>query len=61
MGALTWIVIAVIILAIIGLGWQTFFSGIWQGAQKIGENPVVQNLTNEAKAGASEIISNATK
>ncbi|HEX2557624.1 MAG TPA: hypothetical protein VHK86_04820 [Nitrososphaera sp.] len=61
MGALTWIVIAVIILAIIGLGWQTFFSGIWQGAQKVGENPLVQNLTNEAKDGASELISNATK
>jgi hypothetical protein len=61
MGALTWIIIAVIILAIIGLGWQTFFSGIWQGAQKVGENPVVQNLTNAAKGGASEIIGNATK
>jgi hypothetical protein len=61
MGALTWIVIAVIILAIIGLGWQTFFSGLWQGAQNVGQNPVVQNLTNEAKDGAKEIIANATK
>ena len=61
MGALTWIVIAVITLAIIGIGWQTFFSGIWQGAQKVGQNPVVQNLTNEAKDAAKEIITNATK
>ncbi len=61
MGALTWIIIAIIILAIIGLGWQTFFSGIWQGAQKVGQNPVVQNLTNEAKDSAKGIISNATK
>jgi hypothetical protein len=61
MGLITWVVIAVVILAIIGLGWQTFFSGIWQGAQKVGQNPVVQNLTNEAKDGAKEIITNATK
>jgi hypothetical protein len=60
-GALVWIIITVIILAIIGLGWQIIFSGIWHSAQKIGKNPIVQNLTNNAKASASEIITNATK
>lgn len=60
MGLLTWIIIAVIILAVIGLGWQAFFSGVLQGAQKVGSNPIVQNLTGEAKEQAKELISNAT-
>ena len=49
MGLLTWIIIGVAVLAIIGLGLQTFFSGMWNGAQRIGQNPIVQNVTNEAK------------
>ena len=61
MGLLTWIIIGVVLLAIIGLGWQTFFSGIWNGAQRIGQNPIVQNVTNEAKQGVKEIIKNTTK
>lgn len=50
MGLLTWIVVGVVVLAIIGLGWQTFFSGIMQGAKKIGDNPVIQNVTNATKS-----------
>ena len=61
MGLLTWIIIGVVVLAIIGLGWQMFFSGIWNGAQRIGQNPVIQNVTNEAKQGVKEIINNTTK
>ncbi len=58
MGLLTWITLGIIILAILGLGWQTFFSGVLKGAQKIGLNPVIKNLTNEAKEGAKQVISN---
>ena len=61
MGLLTWIIIGVVVLAIIGLGWQTFFSGMWNGAQRIGQNPIVQNVTNEAKQGIKDIINNTTK
>ncbi|MEO9362529.1 MAG: hypothetical protein ABI348_01390 [Nitrososphaera sp.] len=49
MGVLTWIVVGIVVLAIIGLGRQTFFSGIVQGARKIGDNPVIENVTNAAK------------
>ncbi|HVX03044.1 MAG TPA: hypothetical protein VHA09_07810 [Nitrososphaera sp.] len=49
MGLLTWIVLGVVILAIIGLGWQTFLSGLVQGAKKIAENPIIQNMTNATK------------
>ncbi len=58
MGLLTWITLGIIILAILGLGWQTFFSGVLKGAQKIGLNPVIKNLTNEAKEGVKQVISN---
>lgn len=49
MGVLTWILVAVLVLAVLGLGWQTFFSGIVDGAKKVGENPLVRNATGEAK------------
>lgn len=56
MGLLTWILLAVIVIAIIGLGIGTFASGIFQGAKTIGENPVVQNATNQAKEVVKEKV-----
>jgi hypothetical protein len=61
MGLITWVVIAIVILALIGLGWQTFFSGVWQGAQKVGQNPLVQNLTNEVKDKVADAIPDSTE
>ena len=49
MGLMTWIMIGVLILVIIGIGWQPFFSGILEGAKKVGDNPLVRNATGEAK------------
>jgi flagellar hook assembly protein FlgD len=49
MGLITWIAIAVIVLAVIGLGIGVFFSGLIRGAEIIGNSPAVQNVTNEAK------------
>jgi hypothetical protein len=54
MGLLTWILLIVVVLAIIGLGVGTFFSGVWTGFQKVGSNPVVQNATDQAKEGLSD-------
>ena len=61
MGLITWVVIAIVILALIGLGWQTFFSGVWQGAQKVGQNPLVQNLTSEVKDKVADAIPDSTE
>lgn len=61
MSLVTWIVIGVVILAIIGLGWETFFSGIAQGVEKLGQNPVVENIANGAKGigdGAKDAVDN---
>ena len=38
-----------LILVIIGIGWQALFSGIFEGAKKVGDNPLVRNATGEAK------------
>jgi len=56
MGLITWIIVAVVVLAIIGLGISTFFSGVKQGAEKIEANPIIENATNTA----SQFVSNAT-
>jgi flagellar hook assembly protein FlgD len=48
-GLITWIAIAVIVLVVIGLGAGVFFSGMIRGAEIIGNNPAVQNVTQEAK------------
>jgi len=55
MGLLTWVIIAVVVLAVIGLGIGTFYSGILQGAQTVGSNPVVKDATGEAKEFAGNI------
>ena len=60
MGLLTWVIIAVVVLAIIGLGVGTFYSGILQGAQRIGNNPIVEDATGEAKDFAGNITKSAS-
>jgi hypothetical protein len=60
MGLLTWILIVVVILAIIGIGWQTFISGIFKGAKKLGITPIthtIKNMTEKTK----QYITNVTK
>jgi len=49
MGIATWIAVAVIVLVVIGLGVGVFFSGLIRGAQLVGQNPAVQNATQETK------------
>jgi uncharacterized membrane protein len=62
MGALTWIILVIIILAIIGLGWQVFISGVFKGAEKIiNTNPVLKNTTQEAKQYFGGIVRNVSQ
>ena len=53
MGIIAGILIIIILLALIGLGWDTFVSGVKKGADKVGITPVVQ--------GAIETFRNATR
>ena len=57
MGFLVWIIVIIVILAIIGLGWNTFFSGVMKGADKIGITSIVKTATNDA----AEIAKNASR
>jgi hypothetical protein len=47
MGLITWIVIAVVILSIIGQGWNVFASSVLRGAQKviITVRPIIDDST----------------
>ena len=50
MGILTWIIIAVLILSVIGLGWQTFVLGVFKGGEKIiNSSPEIKNIAEKAK------------
>jgi hypothetical protein len=57
MGLFVWLIVIIVILAIIGLGWNTFFSGVMKGADKIGITSIVKNVTNDAV----EIAKNASR
>jgi hypothetical protein len=57
MGIIARILIIIFLLALIGLGWDTFVSGVKKGANKVGITPKVQGLAH----GAIEIVENATR
>jgi hypothetical protein len=51
MGLFGFILLVIIILAVLGLGWETFSSGVITGFDKaidIG-TPIIKNLTQEAR------------
>lgn len=51
MGLLTFFLVIVVILAIVGLGWKTFSSGVIIGFDKVVDigMPIIKNLTQEAR------------
>jgi hypothetical protein len=59
-GWIVLILLILVILALIGLGWDTFFGGVKKGLEKIGNLPEVKNLTNKAKNEFDSIIGNST-
>lgn len=62
MGLFTLLLIIVVILAIIGLGWKSFSSGVISGFETVLDigQPIVKNLTQEAReyANIPEMIVN---
>ena len=58
-----WIVLILailIVLAVVGLGWDTFFSGVKKGVEKISNLPEIKNLTDKAKSKFDNIVGNST-
>ena len=50
-----------LILAIVGLGWQTFFGGVQKGAEKVGITKAIKNITNDIQNSLGNIVGNTTK
>ena len=51
MGIFGFILLIVVVLAIVGLGWRLFSSGVLSGFEKVINvgQPFVRNLTDQAK------------
>ena len=48
MGFIVSILVIVFFLAIIGLGFDTFFSGVKNGADKLGITPIMETAADDA-------------
>ena len=48
MGFIVSILVIVFFLAIIGLGFDTFFSGVKKGADKLGITPIIETAADDA-------------
>jgi hypothetical protein len=48
MGFIVSILVIVFFLAIIGLGFDTFFSGVKKGADKLGITPMLETAADDA-------------
>lgn len=64
MALVTLIVIIVVVLAIVGLGWNVFVSGVYKGAEKIVGNMnnsiLLKNLTKKAEQLINGLTTNRT-
>jgi flagellar basal body-associated protein FliL len=60
MGILSLIILIILVivffLAILGLGWNTFFEGVKKGADKIGITSMTSSAAEIAKNASSGII-----
>ena len=50
------ILVIVFFLAILGLGWNTFFEGVRKGVDKIGIISIVENATNSGITAIHQIF-----
>jgi hypothetical protein len=54
-GIIAGILIIIVLLAVLGLGWDTFVSG---GADKAGLTPIVQGAVQSVENGTRNIVNN---
>ncbi len=57
-GIIAGILIIIVLLALLGLGWDTFVSGVKKGADKVGLAPIVQGAIEVVENGTRNIVSN---
>jgi Tfp pilus assembly protein PilO len=58
MGLITLIIVVVTILAILGLGWNVYISGVYKGIQKIMGN---STMLSKISKNAQQFVGNFTK
>jgi hypothetical protein len=56
-GIIAGILIIIVLLALLGLGWDTFVSGVKRGADKVGITPIVQRVVEIVENGTRNIVS----
>ena len=61
MGLITWIPVGLTILAIIGLGWNVFVSGVYKGAQIMGNSIILKKMTEKAQQLVGSITKNGSE
>jgi hypothetical protein len=57
-GIIAGILIIIILLALLGLGWDTFVSGVKKGADKAGTTPIMQGALQIVENGTRNVVSN---
>jgi hypothetical protein len=57
-GIIAGILIIIVLLALLGLGWDTFVSGVKRGADNAGLTPIVQGAVEIVESGTRNIVSN---
>jgi hypothetical protein len=61
MGVILWMIAIILFLAIIGLGWETFFAGVLKGVDKIGVTPVIKNITDSTRESLKGVLSDSSR
>ncbi len=54
------ILIAIIVLAMIGMGLSNFYSAVLKGVEKIKNSHVVRNITDTATSKISKVVKNVS-
>jgi hypothetical protein len=57
-GLIAGILVIIILLALIGLGWNTFVSGIKKGADSVGITPIVQRAIETVRNATRNVVGN---
>jgi hypothetical protein len=57
-GIIAGILIIIVLLALLGLGWDTFVSGVKKGADKVGITPIIKRGVEIVENGTRNIVSN---
>ena len=50
------LLLAVIILAIIGMGWANFISSVYEGFNKVKNSPLIKNLTETSQTEVNKLV-----